>query len=122
MQVAAIFAIIRVAPPRGQICNSIVWSRYYALGNVEVVLYSGKFCKNTVKGVGVVKRGLAAICNTAELPFEPGSVRPLPRKASKLSKADGGFLAQEISSTTSGAECHTLLCRLWMYVGVLSQA
>ena len=53
--------------------------------------------------VGVVKRGLAAICNTAQLPFEPGSVRLPPRKASKLSKAEGGFLAQEISSTTSGA-------------------
>ena len=42
------------------------------------------------------------ICNTAQLPFEPGSVRLPPRKASKLSKAEGGFLAQEISCT-SGA-------------------
>ena len=54
------------------------------------------------KRIGVVKRSLVAICNTAQLPFEPESVRILPRKASKLSKAEGGFLAQEISGT-SGA-------------------
>ena len=60
------------------------------------------------KRIGVVKRSLAAICNTAQLPFEPGSVRLLPRKASKLSKAEGGFLAQEISCCcTSGALTHS---------------